>query len=49
MADGVVEMRKCDTADNIADIFTKPLTAALFARAEDNIMGIPTTTVAPPL
>jgi hypothetical protein len=43
MADGVVEMRKCDTADNIADIFTKPLTGAQFARAEDNIMGISST------
>ena len=47
--DGVIEMRKCDTADNIADIFTKPLTGVLFARAEDSIMGIPTATVAPPL
>ena len=46
--DGVIEMRKCDTADNIADIFTKPLTGTLFARAEDSIMGIPTATVALP-
>ena len=34
-------MRKCDTTDNIADIFTKPLTGAIFARAEDSIMGVP--------
>ena len=47
--DGVIEMRKCDTDDNIADIFTKPHTGALFARAEDSIMGIPTATVALPL
>jgi hypothetical protein len=41
LADGVVQMRKCNTTDNIADIFTKPLTGAIFARAEDNIMGVP--------
>ena len=41
IADGAVTVHKCPTEENIADVFTKPLTGAPFARAQQALQGLP--------
>ena len=41
IADGAVTVHKGPTEENIADVFTKPLTGIPFARAQQTLQGLP--------